>query len=47
MRPITKEEFNDPNIPHVTMTPEGDWNPQIFDDHINWDELMNAISRTT
>ena len=32
MRPITKDEFNDPNIPHVTMTPEGDWNPRIVDD---------------
>ena len=47
MRPVTKDEFNNPNIPHVTMTPEGYWNPQIFDDHVDWDELMNAIPPTS
>ena len=47
MRPITKDEFNDPNIPHVTMTPEGDWNPRIVDDQVDWDELMTEIPPTS
>lgn len=32
MRLITKEKFNNPKIPHIIMTPEGDWNPRAFDD---------------
>ena len=47
MRLITKDEFNDPNIPHVTLTPEGDWNPRIVDDQVDWDELMTEIPPTS
>ena len=29
------------------MTPEGDWNPQIFNDQADWDELMKEIPPTS
>ena len=46
MRPITKAEFNDPDIPHVLMTPEGDWNPRKYDDQCDMDQLMKEIPAT-
>ena len=47
MRPITKAEFNNPKIPHVLMTPEGDWNPRKYDDECDMDKSMRAIPATS
>ena len=46
MRSITKAEFNNPEIPQVLMTPEGDWNPRKYDDQCDMDQLMKEIPAT-
>ena len=46
MRPITLEELKDPNIPHVMMTPQEDWNLRIFDDNVSMQDLMRQIPPT-
>jgi len=46
MGPVTKKELDDPSIPHVMMTPEGEWNPRLYDDEVEMDELTKQLSTT-
>ena len=49
IRPYTKDEFEDPQIPHVIMTSDIPWDPSILDctisDDTRWHAAINDLER--
>ena len=43
MRPPTKEELANPDIEHVIMTRDGNWNPRKYDDELSHQELLERM----
>lgn len=43
MRPVTKEELVDPDIPHVIYVQDGNWKQRHFDDELSHQDLIERI----